>query len=78
MQAERLVEMVNDIAAFFASDPDPATAADGIAQHLRRFWDPRMRQQLLEHLNQHQGEGLSPLGTAGVQALAKLQAPAQS
>lgn len=73
MHAERLVEMVNDIAAFFASDPDPITAADGIAQHVRRFWDPRMREAILQHLEAHQGEGLSPLGIAGIQALARLQ-----
>ena len=43
MNVERLVAMVNDIAAFFASEPDPDAAAEQVAYHLRKFWEPRMR-----------------------------------
>ena len=47
MDTERLVEMVNDIAANQVADPD--NAVEVIAQHLKRFWDPRMRAQIIAH-----------------------------
>ena len=40
MNVERLVEMVNDIANFFHSEPDHAAAVAGVAGHLRKFWEP--------------------------------------
>ena len=40
------VRLANDVAAQFAHLP-PDTAAERIATHLRMFWDPRMRAQLL-------------------------------
>lgn len=68
MKIERLVAMANDIAAFFEAEADPAAAADSVAQHLRRFWEPRMRREIAEHL-QRGGEGLMPLACAGVAQL---------
>ena len=61
MDAQKLVRMANEIAAFFASEPDRAVAIDSVASHLRRFWEPRMRRELLVWLDQHAGEGLSAL-----------------
>ena len=49
MRVERLVSMANDIGAFFNAEPDKAEAAKSIASHLRRFWDPRMRRQIVAH-----------------------------
>ena len=46
MNLERLVAMVNDIAAFFAGEAGPGAPA-AVANHLRRFWDPRMRGQII-------------------------------
>ena len=43
MRAERLVSMANDIGAFFNAEPDKTEAAKSVANHLKRFWDPRMR-----------------------------------
>ncbi|HMU90905.1 MAG TPA: formate dehydrogenase subunit delta, partial [Pseudomonadales bacterium] len=40
--------MANDIATFFAAEPDPAVATLGIESHLRKFWSPRMRTKLIE------------------------------
>ncbi len=69
MTVQRLVYMANQIATFFAGDAkDKAVAAT--ADHLHKFWDPRMRRQILEHLAQHKGEGLSPVALAAVQGLA--------
>jgi formate dehydrogenase subunit delta len=47
--ADRLVTMANQIGLFFARqrEADPAVA---IADHLEKFWDPRMRAAIVEHL----------------------------
>lgn len=65
MRIERLVEMANDIGNFFEADADEELAVRGIAQHLRRFWDPRMREAIMAHARAG-GEGLSPRVLAAV------------
>ena len=50
--------MANDIAAFFDSEPDKAVAAEGVRFHMTRFWDPRMRREIIAHV-QGGGAGLS-------------------
>ncbi len=62
--------MVNDIANYFHSDPDRNAGIDGIANHIRRFWEPRMRQKIIVHLQEHDGAGLSDLGRAAIDRLA--------
>lgn len=57
--AEKLVRMANQIASFFASQPE-ATRVDGVATHINKFWEPRMRRQLFEILDAG-GDGLDPL-----------------
>jgi formate dehydrogenase subunit delta len=61
MEPLKLVKMANQIAAFFAEDSDVVRAQAGVADHLRRFWDPRMRRELYGWLDEHDGEGLRPL-----------------
>ncbi len=48
MALSDLVRMVNQIAANFAYE-DPDRAATEIAAHLRSFWTPAMRAEILEH-----------------------------
>jgi len=43
MDARKLIRMANDIAAFFAAEPDRKVAVTGVANHIVRFWEPRMR-----------------------------------
>ena len=74
MSAERLVQMANDIGHFFAAEPKRADAIAGIAGHIQRFWDPRMRRQIAAHLAGG-GEGLEELTR---EAIATLKAPAKS
>lgn len=69
MSVESLVKMANDIGNFFASEPDDATAIAGIANHVRRYWEPRMRRQIYAHLAAG-GNGLNELARAAVQLLA--------
>lgn len=64
-----IVERANRIARFFAAYPEEEAVA-GIADHLRKFWDPRMRAQLLAHLAAG-GEGLHPLARAAAECLAE-------
>jgi formate dehydrogenase subunit delta len=64
-----LVRMANDIAAFFAAEPDAEVAARAVADHLRRFWEPRMRRALVAYLGQG-GAGLSDLARRAVVELA--------
>jgi len=78
MNIERLVEMVNDIANFFHSEPDHALAVAGIAAHLRRYWEPRMRKQIIAYLRDYRGAGMSDLARAGVEKLAMLEQAAAS
>ncbi len=47
MQIEHLIVMANQIGIFFSSMPDHDQACADVAQHLRLFWDPRMRRTLL-------------------------------
>lgn len=61
MDIENLVQMANRIGAFFAAMPDHAEAVGEVAQHLRKFWEPRMRRQLLAHVDEHPATDLSPL-----------------
>lgn len=67
MQAERLVAMANQIGAFFRLQGEEAALA-GVEDHLRKFWDPRMRGELLDHLRAG-GEGLTPVVKAAAARL---------
>ena len=66
MDIERLVAMANDIAAFFDAEPDKAVAAEGVRFHMSRFWEPRMRRAIIEHV-QKGGAGLTPTARAGIE-----------
>ncbi|MGF6599222.1 formate dehydrogenase subunit delta [Paraburkholderia sp. GAS448] len=51
MDKDNLVDMANRIGDFFESMPDHEEALTGIADHIRRFWEPRMRRALLVALD---------------------------
>jgi formate dehydrogenase subunit delta len=65
MRIERLVSMINDIATFFGADPEPGVAARSVESHISRFWDPRMRRQILEHFRTG-GAGLSAVSRSAL------------
>jgi formate dehydrogenase subunit delta len=67
MNIENLVTMANQIGSFFDSYPDKAEASTEISGHLRRYWAPRMRVQLLGHVDALHGEGLSPIVLTSIQ-----------
>jgi formate dehydrogenase subunit delta len=72
MSIEHLVRMANDIADYFRSESDRGLAIAGVSNHMKKFWDPRMRRQILAHWRDHGGEGLSDLAQAAVVRLAEL------
>jgi len=55
---DRLVYMANQIGKFFESQGHDK-AVPGIADHIRKFWDPRMRKMVFAHLDAG-GAGLVP------------------
>jgi formate dehydrogenase subunit delta len=61
MHIEHLVKMANQIGEFFEAMPDRPEAMEGIASHIQKFWAPRMRLQLADHIASHEGEGLLPI-----------------
>lgn len=58
MDIQHLVKMANQIGDFFESYPDRDEASNEIVNHIRKFWAPRMRSELLRHIDTHHGEGL--------------------
>ena len=65
MDVEHLVSMANDIAAFFDADPDKAVAAEAVRFHISRFWEQRMRREIIAHV-QNGGAGLSATAKSAV------------
>jgi len=51
MKVEQLVGMANQIGAFFSSQGTHDEAVDGIADHLKRFWEHRMLQTIGAFVN---------------------------
>jgi formate dehydrogenase subunit delta len=72
MSTGQLVTMANDIAAFFVAASDAGEAAKSVAAHLRRYWDPRMRKQIVQYVKTD-GDGLVPVALAAVELLAAEQ-----
>ena len=72
LDLDRLLGMANQIGDFFEPYP-PARRAEGIRNHLRTYWDPRMREALLEHIDQG-GDGLRDFVIEGARLLREIDA----
>ena len=57
MDPRRLTHQANQIARFFEAQGEAAAIA-GVEDHLRKFWDPRMRAEFIAHLAAG-GDGLA-------------------
>ena len=78
MNIDLLIKMTNEIGEFFAGVEvnDPQAAARDVANHLKRYWEPRMRAQMLKYYEERQGAGLTELAKNAVGLLyAASQAP---
>ena len=71
MDEDNMLHKANVIAAFFAGYPREQ-AVEGIANHLRMYWVPRMRAQIIQYVQEHDGEGLHELVP---DAVARLEMP---
>jgi formate dehydrogenase subunit delta len=67
MEEAHMVHMANQIALFFASYPRDEALA-GVTDHFKKFWEPRMRKQIIEYV-MHGGSGLHELALEAVKHL---------
>ena len=50
MEKNHLITMANQIGDFFKSYPDKEQATKDIATHLKKFWPPVMRNEIIEYV----------------------------
>ncbi len=69
----KLIRMANQIATFFESKPHDLGVA-GVAEHINKFWEPRMRGQFFQIFDAG-GEGLRPLVIEAAATIRRLGEP---
>jgi formate dehydrogenase subunit delta len=71
MNIDLLIKMANEIGDFFngAEVHDTQAAARDVANHIKRYWEPRMRAQMLKYYEERQGAGLTDLAKNAVALL---------
>lgn len=60
MDTPRMLHKANQIASFFESYPKDK-AVEGVADHIRKFWTPPMREQLKTYIADENGAELHKL-----------------
>ena len=70
---EKIVRMANQIGTFFESKPHDEGVA-GVADHINKFWEPRMRRHFFEVVNAG-GEGLKPIVIEAAATIRQPDAP---
>ena len=65
--ANRLVHDANQIARYFSAYP-PEEGLAGMVDHLLKFWEKRMRAQIIRYVAEG-GQGLDALALAAVRKL---------
>ena len=68
MNIDLLIKMANEISEFFHG-VDAAQASANVATHLTRYWDPRMRKQIVAYYDERHGAGLTDAALGGVKIL---------
>ncbi|MDE2285349.1 MAG: formate dehydrogenase subunit delta [Hyphomicrobiales bacterium] len=71
MSLDKFVYMANQIASFFVTQGQE-TAAASTADHIKKFWDPRMRAAIIAHLKAG-GAGLDPVARSAIQSLPEVK-----
>ena len=72
----KLVRMANQIATFFKSQPE-AERVQGVATHINKFWEPRMRTAFFELVEQGDA-GLDPIVIAAAGLIKRPGSPPQA
>ncbi len=71
MEEHKMVHNANQIAQFFAAySHDEAVA--GVEDHLKKYWVPRMRRQIIDYV----AAGGADLHSIAIEAVKRLPAPA--
>jgi len=70
MNIDLLIKMANEIGSFWEGEVGADKAANDVATHIKRYWEPRMRAQMITYLEQRQGAGLSDVARGAVALLA--------
>lgn len=71
MQHDKLFYMANQIATFFKTS-HADIRSDGVADHINKFWEPRMRTQLFTRVDAGETDGLDPMV---LEAMANIRRP---
>jgi formate dehydrogenase subunit delta len=66
MDLDNLIVMANRIGQFFAAQPDREEALAGIAEHIRKFWVPQMRREILAAVGTDAGAAISEIVAAAL------------
>ena len=74
MKTSTMVHNANQIALFFASYPREEAIA-GVADHLKKFWERRMKDQIVRYVAED-GSGLHDLVVEAVKRLSSSEIPA--
>ncbi len=69
----KIVRMANQIGTFFNSKPHDEGVA-GVAEHINKFWEPRMRRHFFEVVDGG-GEGLLPIVLDAAASVRRPSAP---
>jgi formate dehydrogenase subunit delta len=69
MNREHLIKMANQIGAFFGAYPDQEDAVNQVANHLKSYWEPRMRREIIAYVQQTGGPALTDLVRKAVRSL---------
>lgn len=77
---DHLIKLANRIGAFFEALPDHAEGVEGVANHIEKFWEPRMRVALLDFLKENpsgatENEALKPIALEAITTNAQRLAP---
>lgn len=67
MNVNNLVTMANQIGSFYETMPDRQKALADIINHIKNFWEPRMRRALLAHIDVESETELSPVVLEAIQ-----------
>jgi formate dehydrogenase subunit delta len=70
MKIDALIKMANEISYFFEGEAGEAGAPAAVANHLKRYWEPRMRRDMLTYYDANGGEGLEEIALKAVALLA--------
>jgi formate dehydrogenase subunit delta len=74
VNVEHLVMMANDISTFFVGYPNHNEAVVAIEHHLKHFWEPRMRRDLIEYAARG-GDGLQPIVREALELMTRQTGP---